>query len=195
VIVKRLIALLGALTVSTCLAAGCASRSPEPLPNETFDEGSGTALIVVRHPIVMARSRTDVAAYARDYVTLVVAQEDRSGKNSTWLVAYRWSTVDTRFDPTRALESGQLLLIGDARSIGLKPAERPPLFLHRADLLFAPHFAVNTWVYAIDRPTLRYLATVRELSLRFPGDKLPEPYSIWKDGRPDLLSLLEGARR
>jgi hypothetical protein len=166
-----------------------------PGPKETFDESSGTTLIVVQHPIVLARSRTDVAANMRDYVTLVVAKEDRSGKYSTWLIAYRWSTVDARFDAMRVAESGTLLLVGDARSITLSPAKQPPAFLRRGDLLFAPHFALDTWAYPVDLPTLRYLAAARELSLRLQGDPLPVAYSIWEDGRSELLSLLAGAPR
>lgn len=189
-ILPRYIASFTARLMLACLGVGCASHSHVILPRETFDEGSGTRLIVVRHPIVMARSRSDVAAYAHDYVTLVAAQEDRSGKYSTWLLAYRWSTVDTRVDPAHALNSGQLLLIADARPIALSPAQRPPLFLQRGDLLFAPRFPVNTWAYQIDVSTLRYLAAAHDLSLRFPGDKLPQPYSIWEDARPEVLGLL-----
>ena len=105
-----------AVWLSLSLVASCASQpntasdrardnardfapdnGPGNAPKELLDEDSGTTLIVVRRPIVLARSRTDLAANVRDYVTLVVAQEDRSGKYSTWLIVHRWSTVDPRY--------------------------------------------------------------------------------------------------
>lgn len=199
-------ALLSCLTLSlpVCWLAGCASapRSSAPraadgaagnAPSELLDENSGETLIVVRRPIVLARSRTDVAANVRDYVTLVAAQEDRGGKYSTWLVAHNWSTVDPRIDATRSVGSARLLLIGDGRTITLTPAQPQPLFVRRGDLLFAPSTSVASWAYAVDLPTLRYLAAASDLSLRWNDDALPVPYTLWADGRPELLGLLDNA--
>jgi len=178
------------------LGMGCASPKHERAlraPSEILDEQSATTLIIVRQPIVLARSRIDAAANVRDYLTLVVAREDRSGKYVDWLVVYRWSTLDSRFDSARVTDSGRLLLMGDGRSIALNPVERGPQFLARGDLLFAPRFALNVWAYAVDLPTLRYLASTRELSSRLQDDPLPQSYGIWDDGRPQLRGLLEGA--
>jgi len=48
-----------------------------------LDDSSGSTLFVVQQPLLFARSRSDLAANARDYVTLVALQEDRSGKYSS----------------------------------------------------------------------------------------------------------------
>ena len=161
---------------------GAPDNAPGNAPRELLDENSGSTLIVVRRPIVLARSRTDVAANVRDYVTLVATQQDNSGKYSTWLIVHRWLTVDPRIDSARSLASGRLQLLADGRTLALAPLEPPPAFASRGDLLYAPHTPSSFWVYQVDLPTLRYLAAARNLSLRFVDDAYPVAYSLWEDG-------------
>ena len=66
---------------------------------EIFDEETGSTLLVVSKPLVFARDRSDVAAHARDYATLVAVEDDRSGQYTQYLLLYRWSTVDRRMSP------------------------------------------------------------------------------------------------
>ena len=185
--------LLSTWLLSACASGTGAGSSHASPPRQLFDERSGSTLLIVGRPIVLARSRSDVAANVHDYVTLIVAQEDISGKYASWLIAYRWSTVDPRFDPAHALASGRLALIADGRTISLTPSGEVPAFLQRRDLLPAPHHPINTWAYAMDVPTLRYLALTRDLALRWQDDALPLPYSVWEEGRPELLALMNGS--
>jgi hypothetical protein len=180
--------------VGTFAIGGCAS-APETAPTEVLDEVSAVTLIVVRHPIVLARARTDLAVNARDYLTLVAAREDRSGKYTTWLVAHRWSTLDQRMDADNAGGSpDELHLFADGREVRLSADHELPLALKRGDLLFAPHRAVeSTIAYHIDLPTLRYLAASKALSARFAGDTVGVPYSMWDDGRQSLEALVRDA--
>ena len=151
-------------------------------------------LFIVAHPFVFARSRIDVAAHARDYVTLVALQEDRSGKYSTWLIAHRWSTVDPRIAGASS-GSSQLHIVADDRELSFNAADPAPSVLNRADLLFAPHSAgAQSAAYAIDVPTLRYLASAQRLSLRYVDDALTPAYTVWDDARAPLLALLDGIR-
>jgi hypothetical protein len=89
-----LLLLLAMLTVLAMLTA-CTSSRLAP-SHEIFDEQSGMTLEVVSMPFIFARERSDVAAHARDYATLVAAEIDRSGEYSDFLLLYRWSTVDRR---------------------------------------------------------------------------------------------------
>lgn len=162
-------------------------------PRELLDEKTGITLIEVRRPLVLARSRSDVAANVRDYATLVAVQEDRSGKYSTWLVVHRWSTVDPRIDPAHTISSGSVLLIGDGRTIALTPAQQPPGFIDRGELLFAPPTKRDSWAYAVNLSTLRYLAAAHDISLRFVDDAQPEAYVIWEDGRRELAGMVDNA--
>lgn len=172
------------------LLGACAPhRASRPL--ELLDESSGALLTIVRRPIICARSRTDVAANARDYVTLAAAQEDRSGRISDWLIVHRWSTVDPRFSGDAGVGSGRLRIVADDRVLTLAPAVPAPSLLARRRELFAPPNGRGlSLAYAVDRSTLRYLASAHSLSLRFTDDALPLDYTVWDDGRPALQAWL-----
>ena len=180
-----------ALTAAvSALLCACAATGPAA-PNDVLDESSGTRLIVVQRPLVLARSRIDVAANVRDYLTLVATEEDRSGKYTAWLIAYRWSTVDPRMESRSVSGRSLLHIIVDDREITLKPAEPAPAILARGDLLLAPHVpGTQSTAYAVDEPTLRYIATANRLLLRVDDDAALPAYAVWNDGRKALLALL-----
>ena len=172
------------------LLSACASGGPAH-STTVLDESSGLTFIVVRHPMVFACARSDVAANARDYLTLVVAQEDRSGKYTPWLIVHRWSTVDPRMRRDASPNSSQLRIIADDRELTLRRAEPDPAILARRDLLFAPHGSgVESAAYSVDEATLRYIASARRLLLRMGDDTALPAYSVWDDGRDALRSLL-----
>src|ERR1700721_2863548 len=112
--------ILALLTLPACSS----SLRPPPAPREILDEQSGSTLSVVASPLVFARERTDVAAHARDYATLVAVEVDNSGKYSEYLLLYRWSTVDRRMSPPPDQSAGELKIFADGRAIDLQPLER-----------------------------------------------------------------------
>ena len=175
------------------LLCACAS-TPAAQPREVLDESSGVTLIIVRHPMVFARPRSDVAANVRDYMTVVATEEDRSGKYTAWLVAHRWSTVDPRMEAD-ATGSGKLDLhvIADDRELTFRAVEPAPAILARGDLLFAPHGSgTQSAAYAVDEATLRYIAESNRLLLRVGEDTALPAYAVWDDGREALRQLLTG---
>ena len=100
---------------------GCLPRlRPAVMPaaptQEILDEQSGNTLLVVAKPLVFARERTDVAAYARDYATLVAVEMDQSGKYSEFLLLYRWSTVDRRMSSPPDPSAGELRILAEGRA-------------------------------------------------------------------------------
>ena len=183
-LVPGLLSLLGACASST----GVQTR-------ELLDESSGSTLLIVQRPIVFARARTDVAANARDYATVVAMHEDRSGKYSTWLIVHRWSTVDPRFAGAATGRSGQLRIIADDRELTFNAVAPDPAFLRRRDGLFEPRTsAALSAAYAVDSATLHYIASAQTLSLRYSDDVLPIPYAVWDDGRSALQAWLADTR-
>ena len=144
--------------------------------------------------MVFARSRIDVAANARDYLTLVAAEEDRSGKYTAWLIVHRWSTVDPRMQGDAGSSQSQLKIIADDREITLHRAESDPAILARRDLLFTPHGSgTRSTAYAVDEATLRFIASSPRLLLRDGDSTALPPYTVWGDGREALRSLLTEA--
>lgn len=200
---RRLPRLLILLPVVLCACAssgasgarGAAPAAKDPpnatQPREVLDEQSGLTLIVVQHPILFARTRTDVAVNARDYVTLVAVEEDRSGKYTGWLIAHQWSTVDPRMEDGAATVRSRLHIFADDREFTLARAEPDPMILARGDLLFAPRGThTRSAAFAVDDATLRFIASAGRLMLRVGDEALAPAYGLWDDGRPALQGLL-----
>ena len=179
------------LALTTLSVSACANASTRASP-EIFDEESGNTLLVVPKPLVFARERTDVAAHERDYATLVAVEIDQSGKYSEYLLLYRWSTVDRRMSPPPDPQAGELKILADGRVIDLMPLEQVPIGLSRRRELHLPeHGDVVTHAYRIDVPTLRFIATSRELNVHMPQESLDTPFAIWEDGRSALRQFLQ----
>lgn len=182
------------LLLLLAVLAGCAStRAGNPGgPREFLDESDGSTLFIARAPTVFFRDRTDVAANARDYTTLVAVLQDRSGRYQLWLIAHRWSTVDPRFGGSPADREPQLLIAADDRTLTLDPTLPPPALLAQRAQLFTPRGARSS-AYAVDAATLRYIASARLLSLHFTSDQASPTYTLWRDERSAMQALASQA--
>lgn len=182
-----------ALILALTALPSCAARPPARSP-ELFDEQSASTLLVVARPCVFARERSDVAAHARDYATLVAVEEDRSGEYNQYLLLYRWSTVDRRMSPPPGPEAGEMRILADGRPIDLTPLDRLPVSLKQRRALHVPdHGDAVPRAYRVDSSMLRYIAASRELTLRMPQEPLDTPFTVWEDGRGALMQFLQGA--
>jgi hypothetical protein len=175
-------------------ALGACARGTSPAPHEIFDERTAGTLLVPGAPLVFARARSDVAAHARDYATLMAMEVDTSGDLRLYLILYRWSTVDPRMLPPPDPAAGPLKIIADGRVIELRPESGLPLNVgDRRELLVPNHGKVATRAYKVDAATLRFIATSRELIVRLPSEALDLPFTLWEDGRGALLQFLKRA--
>ena len=171
------------------LLAGCAS-GPQRAPTELLDEQTGATLVVVAEPLVFARARLDVAANARDYLTVVAVEANRSGKYAQYLLVHRWSTVDRRMAALPGAGAGRLIVDADGRTLELKPLEPMPAALVRRDRVHVPQDAdVVSWAYDVDIATLAWLAGSHEISARLPDESLASPFTLWGDGRAALQAF------
>ena len=179
---------LAVLTLAACGA------SPPSRPLDLLDEKTGNTVSVVSAPLIFARERTDVAAHARDYATLVAAEIDQSGTFQDYLLLYRWSTVDRRMSPPPPPDAGQLRILAEGRVVDLKPLESMPTGLdRRRELHLPPHGEVVAHAYIVDAQTLRFLAESDSLSVRMPQEPLDAPFGLWQDGRAALLEFSKSA--
>ena len=186
------VVLLLALALASCTSQP--PQRPTASPREIFDEESGSTLLVVSKPLVLARERSDVAAHARDYATLVAVEDDRSGEYTQYLLLYRWSTVDRRMSPPPGPDEGELKILADGRTIDLKPLERPPTSLEQRRALHVPeHGDVVYRSYRVDSAMLQFIAASQEISLRMPQELLDTPFTLWEDGRGELAQFLKRA--
>jgi hypothetical protein len=174
------------------IAAGCTAL-PAPAPSQFLDERTGVTLSVVDAPLVLARERRDIAANARDYLTLVAAERDLAGRRQLILLVHRWSTIDTRVGASDDDDSTRLTLLADGRDIHLTPVagQLPVEFTQNERLLRPPVDKVVTLAFQTDIATLRYVVSSRQLSASFDAAKATLPYTMWRDGRESLRQLLD----
>lgn len=181
------------LLAALAALAACATHSADA-PAEILDEQNGNTLLIAAHPLVFARERTDVAAHARDYATLVALEIDHSGKYGDYLLLYRWSTVDPRMSPPPELEQGELRILADGRSIELTPLPELPIGLSRGRELHMPnHGDAVVRAYPADATIMGYLAASREITVRMPKERLDTPFTLFEDGRGALGQFIKHA--
>ena len=168
---------------------GCVT--PPLAPRETLDPATGASLVVVDAPLILARERRDVAVQARDYVTLVTAEINVSGRRTLLVAAHQWSTIDSRTADHSPHPQSRLLLVADGRDLQLVPLADPgaKAFASSPALLAPEDANVITTLYEIDAATVEYIATCRSLAAAFP-DSFALPFALWRDGRPALRRLL-----
>jgi hypothetical protein len=179
--------------VSLALAAmlnACAASSGSSGPNEFLDEKTAATVSVADKPLVFARERFELAAHARDYVTLAAASVNRGGAIDYFIFAYFWSTLDPRDASAVRAPSDELTIAADDRLI------RPQLVGHSTEdagvgtaVRAPPGHRWTLNVYRSDIATLRYMAEARRLSVVAGSAQEPITFDLWADQRRSLRAL------
>lgn len=174
-----------ALTLAGTAALTACTIAPAH-PPEYLDPDTAASVTTVAAPLVFARAHQDVAANARQYVTVAAVSVDRSGQFDYVLLVYLWSTVDPRLGADR--HPGQnLILLADDRAVRLVRDTRT---LHQVGIstrLHAPeHMRGQPRIYRTDLQTLKFLAQARRVRLLLEGDEDARPFDLWTDGREAL---------
>jgi len=178
---------LGALLV-LCACAAPAGDSP---PREYLDEETGATVTLQSEALVFAYSRRELAANARDYVTLQAAAVNRAGKLSYVLISYVWSTVDPRMREEPLLVPDQLLLHADDRRIQLNARGHSAREAGIGMEVDVPSGAKGEpTVYATDLATLRFIAESRHLALALDTERSTLLYDLWEDRRAALARFV-----
>lgn len=163
-------------------------------PRELLDERSATTLLAAGRPLVFARARSDLAAYAHDFATVEAIEVDRSGEYIEYLLLYRWSTVDRRLSAPPLATPAPLQLIAGDRLFELHPEDQLPVSLEHHRLLNVPaHAATIVTAYRIEPALLRTVADSHELTLRMVGDRLDAPFLLRERGNRALRNFAERA--
>ena len=174
--------------LSAALGA-CTAEAPRDQPHQYLDEHTAATITAVDKPLVFARDRTELAANARDYVTLAAAAVDRMGKVQYLLVAYSWSTVDSRLSEERPPVPNALVITADDRRILFTGASGSPADAGIAAPVGAPPGPERTpYEFPADLAVLRFLAAARHLSVQVGSADTAAKYEIWDDGRPALAA-------
>ncbi len=161
-------------------------------PLEYLDEQTAAYLTVVSEPLVFSYERRELAANARDYVTLAAAAVNRAGKVHYVLIGYVWSTIDPRVRQSPPPDPESFHLEADDRRIDLKLIGHSPEAAGVGLRIHAPPgTSVDPNVYAADLATLRFLSAAHRLALVSETEQTAFPYALWSDRRPELRALVQ----
>jgi hypothetical protein len=184
--------------VAIALALGACVSAPDSVsPSEYLDETTAATITVVAKPLVFAHERPELAAHARDYVTLAAASVNRGGTIEYYIFAYLWSTVDNRNRDAVAPASDNLSITADDRRISPQLAGHSSREAGVGSAVRAPpghRWTLN--VYKTDVATLSFIAEARHLAVITGSAEGPVTYESWEDHRRALRGLvrrLQGA--
>jgi hypothetical protein len=182
---------LPALAVLALSVAPHAATGSDPAPHEYLDQETAATVIAAAKPLVFANPRTELAANARDYVTLAAAAVDRSGKMTFVWVAYFWSTVDPRMRREPLVAPARMVLEADDRRIEVALHGGGP---HDAGIGMPvdppPGPAGAPSVYGTELETLRFIAAARRVAVLIDSHGTQLSYGLWDDQRRALQALV-----
>jgi hypothetical protein len=170
-----------------------ACSTPPTASRAVLDEHSGVTINAVSAPLVFGRIHRDTKSAARDYVTLVAAEQDNAGKYTQLFLMYRWSRSFGGQAPQPEQNAGTLVVVADGREFVMEPLDRMPIDLADTKDLFLPVSDLAAkYAYLTNFETMRAIASSHELIVKLPKehDAPDTPFSLWEDGRAALAQLV-----
>lgn len=167
-----------------------ASGDDQPV-REYLDEETAATITAAVEPLVFARERTDLAVNARDYVSLVPIEVNRSGVRRYYWFGYLWSTIDRRDGETFLAQGDQFVLLADGRPMRLQAATGSlrELGIARAPISRPGRAAVAVLLQA-DPGSVGFAGNATDLSLVLIHDGQNQDYSLWRDAREAVRRLV-----
>jgi hypothetical protein len=155
---------------------------------EYLDEQTAATVTAALQPLIFARARSDLAANARDYVSLVPIEINRSGTRRYYWFGYQWSTIDRRTSgDAQQREAEQFVLLGDGRPIRLQPVSGTPREHGIArSPLSEPRRGAVALLFEAEPASISYVGRATDLSLVLIRGGLNEDYALWRDERAAL---------
>lgn len=174
--VRLLPCLLAAL-----LATGCAVTPPAAGEREYLDEETAATVTVGARAIVFARDRPELAVNARDYLTLVPVDVNRSGRHEQYFFGYAWSTIDKRGLPGEEDVAPRFDLVADGRRVTLAPASEDRHDLGLGELpLSPPARSAQLVVSPTTREILDFVARAEEVRAVADLGGASVRYELWE---------------
>jgi len=167
-------------TVAVLMVVGCAARPASDVPHEYLDETTAATVTVGSRALVFARERPELAVHARDYLTLVPIDVNRSGTHLQYYYGYLWSTIDKRGVAKGDLVDPHFELIADGRRIPLTPVPGMPADVGVArPPLPAPARSAQVILSATDSALQEFVTSADEVFAVAVRDGVGERYTLW----------------
>lgn len=178
------------MAMTVLALGGCASRPPEDA-RQYLDQVSAATVTVAPGALVFARERPELAVHARDYITLVPLDVNRSGKHSLYFYVYVWSTIDKRGLPANDAATGQIELVADGKQIPLTASSATPRELGLAESpVRPPSESARLLIAPTDRETLEFLSRATAIHAVEQHGGVGEQYELWSGTGGSILALL-----
>jgi len=179
-----------AVAMAALALGACASRPPGDA-RQYLDEVSAATVTVAPGSLVFARERPELAVHARDYITLVPLDVNRSGKHSLYFYVYVWSTIDKRGLPAKDPATGRIELVADGKQIPLTASKATPRELGLAESpVRAPSDSARLLIAPTDRETLEFLSRATAIHAVEQHAGADDRYELWAGNGDSILALL-----
>ena len=162
--------------------AGCTvAPQAEDGSREYLDETTAATVTVRGRPLVFARERPELAVHARDYLTLLPVDVNRSGRHAQYFFGYLWSTIDKRAAGEDREAAPRFELVADGRRIALVPLPGEPRSAGLGEApLEPPAASAVALVAATSREEQEFLRGAAEIVAVAHGDGVAEPFALWR---------------
>jgi hypothetical protein len=170
------------------LALAAASPAAGDAVREYVDEITAASVTVSTETLIFARERGDLAANARDYVTLAPVQINRTGTRTTFWSGYLWSTIDRRNGQSFLADSDELVLLADGRPLRLHGNGKTLKDLGAGQPITpSPSRKAIPVLFPASPEEIAYVSQAREVYIELLHDGSSERFTLW-NGKPARFS-------
>jgi hypothetical protein len=170
-----------------CLLAAARSPAADDATREYVDEITAASITTSTDALVFARERTDLAVNARDYITLLPVEINRTGTRTCFWSGYLWSTIDRRSRQSWLAEGDELVLLADGRPIRLRMTGKTLKDQGAAQPISpSPARTALPVLFAATAEEIAYVAQANEVRVELLHSGTNEPFVLWK-GKPGSL--------
>jgi hypothetical protein len=171
-----------------CLLPAARAPAADDAVREYVDETTAASITASAGVLIFARERTDLAVNARDYVTLVPVEINRSGKRACFWSGYLWSTIDRRNRQPWLAEGDDLVLLADGRPLPLRISGKTLKDQGAAEPI-TPSPARNAIpvLFPATVEEIAYVAHATEVRIELLHAGTNETFVLWK-GRPGAFT-------
>lgn len=165
---------------ATLLLGGCASEGP-PV-SERLDLQTGVTIRALTEPLQYAHDAPELAANARDYLSVGVVEINNMGVRRHYLALVSWSTINrARAGVAPAPVPQHVEIACSGATLALDPASHEPRSLGIGGTPFRPAtgYVGESW-YAVTPAQLRALAATLPESIALRTDGAPVTYVPWR---------------
>jgi hypothetical protein len=175
---------LGAAALAAACLVLAACTAQDLRPRERLDPKTAVHATIFAEPWVYAREVPMLAANARDYLNIGVAEMNRAGERTYWLGVVAWSTIDRRSQAAGGAAPARILLQWSDSGIELAaaPGGRTAVGLSQPAFLGPAESFADAW-YPLGVEQLRRL-----------GESPPRAV-LWIDAEGQTVAYLKWRAR